>query len=165
MTIGKSEGGGSTSSSGRGLRILPGNGRRTSLDAFNSSVDISGGLGSLDAFSRLGSPVKSPGGAPKDPPELLEGPLELLDRTPQERTLEDRGRQDPPRTLALVCGALRACKDARQPLEEPGCACVCACVCVRARKRTLVMCVYVPRCVGVCVCVLRSLPSLAERER
>ena len=78
--------------------------------------------------------MKSPGGAPKDPPELVEGPLELPDRTPLERTLEDLGRQDPPRTLALVCGALRACKDARQPLEEPGHVCMYVCVyaCARA---------------------------------
>ena len=67
LTIGKSEGGGSTSSSRRGLRILPGNRRRTSPDISNSSVDISGGLGSLDAFSRLGSPVKSPEELPRIP--------------------------------------------------------------------------------------------------
>ena len=36
---------------------------------------------------------------------------------------------------------------------------------MRARKCTLVMRVYVPRCGCVCVCVPRSLPSLAGRER
>ena len=120
LTIGKSEGGDSISSSGRRPRILPGNGRRTSPDASNSSADISGGLGSLDAFSRLGSPVKSPGRAPEDPPELLEEPLEPQDRTPLDRTPEDPGYQDLPRTLALVCGARGASKDARQPREEAG---------------------------------------------
>ena len=85
--------------------------------------------------------LKSPRGAPKDLPELLEGPLELLDRTPLERTLEDLGRQDPPRTLALVCGALRACKDARQPLDEPGHVCVCVCVCVCAQAHARDVCV------------------------
>ena len=159
LTIGKSEGGDSISSSGKGPRILPGNGRRTSLDVSSSSADISGGLGSLDAFSRLGSPVKSPGGTPKDPPELLEEALEPQDRTPLDRTPEDPGRQDPPRTLALVCGARGASKVARPPREEAGRMCVCVC----APVRTLAMCVYVSRCVGMCVC--GNLPSLEGRER
>ena len=85
--------------------------------------------------------LKSPGGAPKDPPELLEETLEPQDRTPLDRTSEDPGRQDPPRTLALVCGARGASKVARQPREEAGRMCVCVRVC--AYSRCVCMCLGV----------------------
>ena len=95
------------------------------MDVSNSSKDISGGLGSLDAFSRLGSLVKSPQRTLK---ELL-GPL---GRTPLGRTLKDPRHLDDLRTRLPPQGGSHTLEGVHQYPRGPVCMSVCATACMTA---------------------------------